>query len=66
MKLLRKTSASLIANSPEFGHLHALFLGHSPRSVADRHYVKTSETVLDDALDWLGQQYGAEVRGQVL
>lgn len=66
MKLLRKTSATLLANSPEFGHLHALFLGHSPRSVADRHYVKTSETVLDDALDWLGQQYGAEVMGQVL
>ena len=66
MKLLRKTSATLLANSPEFGHLHALFLGHSPRSVADRHYVKTSETVLDHALDWLGHQYGAEVMGQVL
>ena len=55
LKLIRKTSATLLKNS-QFGHLQSLFLGHSPRDMADRHY--SGEVNLDDAIDYLGKQYG--------
>jgi integrase len=55
LKLIRKTSATLLKNSP-YGHLQSLFLGHSPRDMADRHY--SGEVSLDDAIDYLGKQYG--------
>jgi integrase len=55
LKLLRKTSATLIAE--EFGEgLAALFLGHSPKSVAGRHYIRPSQKRLDEAVEWLGSK----------
>lgn len=57
LKLLRKTSANLIANNPEFRGLENLFLGHSPSGTADRHYVDAVGQ-LDGAIGWLGSQYG--------
>ncbi len=54
MKLLRKTSASLLETSPEFARYSTMFLGHSPRSIADRHYVVPSQEQFDRAIGWLG------------
>jgi hypothetical protein len=34
------------------------FLGHSPRTVADRHYVVPPQELLDEAVTWLGRQLG--------
>ena len=56
-KLLRKTSATLINSNPQFRGLDQLFLGHAPSSVADRHYVATSKSALDEAMDWLRVEY---------
>ncbi len=58
MKLIRKTSASLLASHPVHQRFDSHFLGHSPRSIADRHYVRPDQSLFDQALSWLGQQYG--------
>jgi hypothetical protein len=58
MKLLRKTAASLLDSHPEFGRYSQLFLGHSPRTIADRHYIKPSQERFDAAVLWLGKQLG--------
>ena len=56
-KLLRKTSATLIHSHPQFRGLDPLFLGHAPASIAERHYVATSKSALDEALVWLRSEY---------
>lgn len=58
MKSLKKTSASLIRGHERFSGVEDLFLGHAPQRMSDRHYAKAPEQLLDDALAWLGQQYG--------
>ena len=58
LKLLRKTSASLLDESTDFGRYVGHFLGHAPRSVRDRHYVLPSQDMYDAAVAWLGSQYG--------
>ena len=35
-----------------------LFLGNSPRSIKDRHYSDPSQALFDEAVKWLGEQYG--------
>jgi hypothetical protein len=56
-KLFRKTSANLIANSEHRG-FEDLFLGHAPRSVSATYYTNPDETILDEALQWLGGELG--------
>jgi integrase len=58
LKSLKKTSASLLRNNKGFSGMESLFLGHAPRSMADRHYAAVPQELLDQALLWLGQQYG--------
>jgi integrase len=53
----RKTSASLIYNEPKFRIYNELWLAHSPRSVADRHYNAVEDTILDGCIAWLHDQY---------
>jgi hypothetical protein len=61
MKHLRKTSASLLGQHPQFKFYANHFLADSPRTVADRHYVVPSDVEFFMALDWLrGQLLGAE------
>jgi hypothetical protein len=64
LKLIRKTSSTLMGGSKEYGRYAQYFLGHSPRSVADRSYVDPSHDLFDDAVHWLGEQYGKEVTGK--
>ena len=54
MKSLRKTAASLLGSHAEYGRYAQHFLGHSPRTIADRHYVKPSQEAFDRAVGWLG------------
>ena len=55
----RKTSASLIKNEPKYRMLNELWLAHSPRSVADRHYNAIGDTILDECIAWLhGKIFG--------
>ena len=58
MKLLRKTSSSLLETHEVYGRYATLFLGQSPRSIADRHYVWPSQDLFDKAMGWLGERYG--------
>jgi integrase len=58
---LRKTSANLLYNDKTYRPLHVLFLGHSPRSVAERFYVSNDDPkILDAAIRWLGRQLGVK------
>ena len=58
LKLLRKTTASLLDGEPEYGRYVNHFLGHAPRSIGERHYVTPSAERFDEAIAWLGHQYG--------
>ncbi len=55
---LRKTSATLIFNHPQFTGLSPLFLGHAPRTLAEIRYTPRDLTALDAALDYLAEVYG--------
>jgi integrase len=57
LKQLRASAASLLGSHPEFQRYAQHFLGHSPRSVADKHYVTPSQQQFDNAIKWLGEQY---------
>jgi integrase len=63
-KSLKKTSASLIRNNSSYASLERLFLGHAPQSMSDRHYTLPPQTLLDDAITWLGKEYGVVVEGE--
>jgi len=55
VKLFRKTSATKIKSLNK--GLDTLFLGHSPRSVADKSYSQQNRFP-DDDMAWLGTEYG--------
>lgn len=57
LKSLKKTSASLLRANPHFQGLEGLFLGHAPKSMADRHYTRVPEELLDEAIRWLESKY---------
>ena len=58
LKSLKKTSASLIRSDPRYASLESLFLGHAPQSMSDKHYTVAPQALLDDAVIWLGTEYG--------
>jgi hypothetical protein len=60
LKSLKKTSASLIRGNGKYASLESLFLGHAPTSMADKHYAATPQDLLDEAIVWLGRQYGVK------
>jgi integrase len=56
-KDLRTTSASMLAEHPTYKFYTDHFLGHSPRTVTERHYQRPSDTEFFQALKWLEKQY---------
>jgi hypothetical protein len=58
LKAVRKTAASMLENHPKYGRYAQYFLGHAPRSIADRHYVQPSKEQFDKAVLWLGKVLG--------
>jgi integrase len=60
MKHLRKTSASLLGQHPQYKFYANHFLADSPRTVADRHYVTPNDEEFFEALDWLRGKILAE------
>ncbi len=60
LKMLKKTSASLIRNNREFQGLESLFLDHAPVSMADRHYTTVPQELLNEAVLWLGDELGVK------
>jgi integrase len=63
MKLLRKTSASLLESHETYGRFTSLFLGHSPKSIKDRHYAAPPQELFDAAVTWLGEKLGVAEDG---
>jgi integrase len=63
IKLLRKTSATMLETNSDHSHYVGLFLGHAPSSMAERHYVDKSQERFDLAVEWLGQQFGETITG---
>lgn len=59
-KFLRKTGASMLASHGEYAFYAAYYLGHAPATTADRHYVRPSDVKFDEAILWLGQQFGID------
>jgi integrase len=57
LKLLRKTSATLLADHRSYKNYVPVYLGHVPTTMADRHYAKYSQREFDEAIEWLRQQY---------
>ena len=60
LKSLKKTSATLIRGNQKYTSLESLFLGHAPQSMSDRHYAVAPQALLDEAIVWLGGEYGLE------
>lgn len=56
MKHLRKTSASLLGEHPQYKFYTTYFLADSPRHMSDKHYVRPSDNEFFDALAWLREQ----------
>jgi integrase len=63
LKLLRKTSATLLESHELYGRYKGHFLGHAPRSLAEKHYAAPSNELFDVIIGWLGDQYGPAVSG---
>jgi integrase len=60
MKHLRKTSASLLGQHPQYKFYAIHFLADSPKNIADKHFVTPNDEDFFLALDWLrGQLLGA-------
>ncbi|MFM7317820.1 MAG: hypothetical protein ACKO5E_12820, partial [bacterium] len=53
MKHLRKTSATMLGQHPQFKFYANHFLADSPKSIADKHYVIASDAEFFEALEWL-------------
>ena len=58
LKSLKKTSANLLRNSDRYASVRVFFLGHAPRNVSDKHYTGAPQSLLDEAIQWLGREYG--------
>jgi len=57
-KALRKTAASTLAQHEHYGRFTKVFLGHSLRSVEEKHYTRYPQDLFDKAVVWLGEQFG--------
>jgi integrase len=58
LKLIRKTGSSTLATHPTYGQFAFLYLGHSPKTTSERHYTAIPQELFDQAIVWLGKQFG--------
>lgn len=58
LKALRSTGASTLGEHPDYGRYAQHYLGHSPQTIADRHYVRPAEEQFTKAIEWLGRELG--------
>jgi len=56
LKHLRKTSATLLGEHPQYKFFATHFLADSPRGMAEKHYVRPNDEEFFLALDWLRAQ----------
>ena len=58
LKQLRSLGATLLETHKDYGRFKSYFLGHSPKTVADKHYARPAQELFDQAVSWLGEQLG--------
>jgi hypothetical protein len=61
LKFLRKTGSTRLRSDSKYMLLDQLYLGHSHKSVADKHYNAFDGDPyppLDEAITWLGKEFG--------
>lgn len=56
-KNLKKTSASLLNDQGEYHGIVGHFLGHSPGTMAEKHYAAPPQELFDKGVAWLGDYY---------
>jgi hypothetical protein len=56
MKRFRSIAPSLLERHEIYGRTTSLFLGHSPKSVKDKHYAAPQQSLFEEALNWLHAQ----------
>lgn len=59
-KSLRSCGATLLGSQPRYFFCAWSFLGHSPRTIAEKHYIKPTQELIDEAIRWLGDQLGVK------
>ncbi|MBX9679724.1 MAG: tyrosine-type recombinase/integrase [Gemmataceae bacterium] len=59
-KLLRATASTMLGSHASYKFYSQYFLGHSPRTIADKHYVVPNDSEFAEALRWLGKQFGVK------
>jgi hypothetical protein len=52
----RNVGANLLEEHETYARYADYFLGHSPKSLKERHYAVPSQAIFDAALDWLRQR----------
>ena len=57
-RMLRATGASKLAEHPQYKYFSQYYLGHSPRTVAEKHYVRPTDKEFFEALAWLERALG--------
>ncbi len=55
---IRKRGASTLDTHENYGRFGNHYLGESPRTIKDKHYTEPSVDRFDDAILWLGEQFG--------
>lgn len=53
LKAFRSISATLLESHEIYGRCSSLFLGHSPKSIKDKHYAAPPQKLFDEAMSWL-------------
>jgi integrase len=59
-KTLRATGASKLEEHPTHGRHTGLYLGHAPESIKEKHYAAIPQKLFDEAIKWLGKQFGLD------
>lgn len=60
-KAFRTIGATLIESHPVYGRFTSYYLGHSPKSIKDKHYAAPGADIFNEAMDWLrGEVLGRE------
>jgi len=58
LKAFRSIGSTIIGDHREYGRYYSHYLGHSPKSIADKHYVPPSEELFDEIMAYVGKQLG--------
>ncbi len=56
LKQYRSIAATALESHAEYGRFVSYFLGHSPKSIKDKHYAAPSQKLFDTALLWLKKE----------